>query len=195
MPAPFPDKPFVGMPGSERSVEISRQSDRIVCYLARHTFWFVQAILFLFGLLSTYISWTFWATAEGAEAPLYFRIVALPFTLILWMLFFRNLLGQPRIEILLSTGELLFFKRRTGQPAFTILRQNVAGFELSEQFYGSLGENYWRNLVVSVSTRDGKRLALCASPNEKLMQSFVTELASILGVSNTGASKQTSPGS
>jgi hypothetical protein len=188
MPAPFPDKPFVGMPGSEKSVSISRQSDRIVCSLARHTFWFVQSILLLFGILSAYISWGFWATAEGADAPLYFRIFTPAFTLILWLVLFRNLLGPPRVEILLSTGDLLFFKRRTAQPAFTILKQDVMGFDLSEQFYGSLGENYWRNFVVSVSTVDGKRLALCASPNQKLMQSFVADLASILGVPRTDAS-------
>jgi hypothetical protein len=189
MPPPFPDKPFVGLPGSERSVEISRDSDRVVCYLARHTLWFVQAILFLFGLLLTYISWTFWATAEGAEAPLYFRVFTPCFTLICWLVFFRNLLGLPRIEILLSTGDLLFFKRQTTQPAFTIRRQDVAGFDLSEQFYGSMGESYWRNFVVSVNTSDGKRMALCASPDEKLMRSFVTELESILGVKRENVSK------
>jgi len=189
MPPPFPDKPFVGMPGSERSVEISRESDRLVCYLARHTLWFVQAILFLFGLLLTYISWTFWATAEGSEAPLYFRIFAPCFALVLWMLFVRNLLGPPRIEILLSTGDLLFFKRRTAQPAFAIRRQDVAGFGLSEQFYGSLGERYWRNLVVSVTTSDGKRMALCASPDENLMRSFVTELESVLGLKREDVSR------
>jgi len=188
MPAPFPDKPFVGLPGSEKSVEISRQSDRIVCSLASHTFWFVQAILFLFGVLSTYISWGFWATAEGAEAPIYFRVFTPCFTLILWLVFVRNLLGPPRIEILLSRGDLLFFRRRTAQPAFTILKNDVTGIDLSEQFYGSLGENYWRNFVVSVSTSDAKRLTLCASPDEKLMQSFATDLASILGVPRTGAS-------
>jgi len=186
MPPPFPDKPFVGMPGSEKSVEISRQSDRIVCSLANHTYWFVQAILFLFGVLTTYSSWTFWATAEGAEAPLYFRIFMPPFTLILWILFVRNLLGPPRIEVILITGDLLFFKRRTAQPALTILKQNVTGIDLSEQFYGSLGEKYWRNLVVSVSTSDGKRLALCASPDEELMRLFVKDLETVLGVENPG---------
>lgn len=186
MPAPFPDNPFVGMPGSEKTVEVSRLDDRIVCSMASHTLWFVQIILFLFGLVLAYVAWTFWATAEGADTPLYIRIVTPPFALLLWVLFFRNLLGPPRIEILLGTGDLLFFKRRMRQPAFTLHRHEVAGFDLTEQFYGSLGEKYWRNMVVGVNTVAGKRIALCASPDEKLMHSFVTEIASILGVPVTG---------
>jgi hypothetical protein len=182
MPAPFPDKPFVGMPGSERSVEISHQEDRIVCYLARHTLWLVQAALLLITYLLVYISWWLWATPQGEDAPLYFRILVPASALIPCIMFIRNLLGPPRIEILLSNGDLLFFSRRTAQPAFTIPRQEVAGLDLTEQFYGSLGASFWRNLVVSVTTTQGKRMAICASPDEKLIHSFVAELASILKV-------------
>lgn len=187
MPAPFPDQPFVGMPGSEKSVEVSRHDDRLVCCQVRRAFWLVQAALFLSGVLLADLTWTFWATAGGAGAPLYLRILVLLLALILWVLFFRNLAGPPRIEILLKTGDLLFFHSRTAQPAFVIRRQDVAGFDLTEQFYGSLGEQFWRNLVIAVTTLDGKRLALCASPDEKLMHSFVTELASILKTPMTDA--------
>jgi hypothetical protein len=180
MPPPFPDKPFIGMPGSVKSVEVSREDDRIVCYQAQRTFWVVQVTLFLLGLLAAYYTWTFWATGEGLDAPMYLRILVPLLAPALWLPFVRNLLGPPRVEILRSTGDILFFNRRTARPAFIIRRQDVAGFDLTEQFYGSLGEEYWRNLVLSLNTPEGKRIALCASSDEKLMHSFAAELASIL---------------
>jgi len=101
----FPNKPFVGLPGSERSVENLRANDRIVCRLARHTLQFVEVILFLFGLLIAYMSWTMWTSAEAAKTPLYFKIATPALGLICWLAFFRNLFGTPRIEVLLSTGD------------------------------------------------------------------------------------------
>jgi hypothetical protein len=189
MPPPFPDKPFVGMPGSEKSVQISRESDRLICSLARHTLWFAQLVLFLFGLVLAWVAWRFWATPQGADTPLYIRIVV-PFSAAgIWVLFIRNWLGPARIEILLSNGDMLFFDRRTAQPISTLHREDVAGFDLTEQFYGSLGERYSKNCVVSVSTTEGRRIALCASPDEKLMHSFASELATVLGVQLTDLSQ------
>jgi hypothetical protein len=41
----------------------------------------------------------------------------------------------------------------------------------------------WRNYIwVTVVTADGKRKALCASPRQDLMQSFMTDLAARVGV-------------
>ncbi|HLY62380.1 MAG TPA: hypothetical protein VKV95_16690 [Terriglobia bacterium] len=182
MPAPFPDKPFVGMPGSEKSVEISRTEDRIVCCQASRTYRYSQAILVIFGLLLAYMAWGFWANPEGAAAPLFIRLLTLLFALALWFLFIRNLLGPPRIEVVISSGDLQFFRRRTARPVFIVRKQDVVGFDLTEQFYGSLGEEFWRNLVISVNALGGRRIALCASPDEKLMQSFAAELAFVLGV-------------
>lgn len=182
-PSAFPDKPFVGMPGSEKTVEISRESDRIVCRLAPHTLLFTEIVVFLFGLIAAYASWNFWAPGgAGTKAPLVFRIVISCFTLLIWFIFFRNLLGTPRIEILLSSGDLLFFNRRSTEPSFTMHRTDITGLALSQQFYGEMGKRHWPNFVVSVETREGKQRALCASPDEKLMQSFATDLASVLGV-------------
>lgn len=177
------------MPGSEKSVQISRESDRLVCSLACHTFWLTQLILFLFGLVMAGVAWTFWVTPQGADTPFYIRIVVSLSAAGVWVLFVRNWLGPARIEILLSNGDLLFFRRRTAQPTSILHRENVAGFDLTEQFYGSLGERYWRNCVVSVSTTEGRRIVLCASPDEELMHSFASELATILGVPLTDLSE------
>src|SRR5690348_10888800 len=179
MPAPYPDKPFIGMPGSERSVRISRESDRIVCCLARHTLWLVQLILFLTGLVLAWIGWNLWMTPQGADTPAYIRISVPLVAALVWALMIRNRRSQPRIEILLGNGDLLFFTRRTAQPESVMHRGDVATFDLTDQFYGSLGEKYWKNYVVSVVTAEGRRITLCASPDEELMRSFASDLAGI----------------
>ena len=57
---------------------------------------------------------------------------------------------------------------------------------MSEVFFGS-GSRQWRNYMVTVVTSDGKRKALCASPQPDLMRSFMTDLAARTGVKGEDA--------
>ncbi len=180
----LPPKPFVGLSGSESTVAIERRSDRMVCRLSAGALGFVETILVLFGGLLVFVSWLMWTGAE--KAPMYFKIAVPALAMVCWAVFLRNLLGTPRIEIPYSSGGLLFFRRRTATPAFSIPRQQIRGLELSEVFFGSSSKQ-WRNYLVTVVTADGKRQALCASPQQDLMRSFMTDLAARTGVQGKDA--------
>ena len=177
MPLSIPDKPFVGTVGKENSLAVDRREDRLICRVTRSSFWLIQIVLLLFGgALSAYL----WSSRHSSAAPLPlpFMILAWVLTISCWLAFLRNLFGAPHLDLMYSTGEIRLFRRRSAEPWKKIQKNEMSGFEISQQFYSYRGRQAV-NYLLSLLTVAGKRIPLCASTEEQMIRSLAGDFERI----------------
>ncbi len=175
----LPGKPVVGSPGIGITLRVVRGPTGLVCTTGPGTVWFLRAGLGLFGpgLLVVLL-----LRPEGFQRiPWLFYLPLWVLVLLTCFAFVMKLLESPRIEVPYASGDVLLFKRRTGEPARRLRRDDIDCFELGKVVYrGSEGLEQ-DNFVLWASLGSAGRLLLCVSDHEAQVRAFLDELTKITG--------------
>lgn len=167
---------FVGLAGTQNVVEVIRGRERIVCRMARGSH---LARLLITGVFGPVMSAWLLARPGGVPRPMPWLVAAGVWSLCLamWLLFLRYLLLRPRVEIMLDSGDIHFYRFSKRGPASTLRGQEVEGFEVVQTEFQTDEGRRVTNHLVAARTRGGGRRGLCVSPDEGLMRGLAEELA------------------
>ena len=170
------DAPFVGRLGRDSNIEFLEQDGELLCRSARGSLIFAQTVLFLFASALSLGVWHGLSNPATPRNPRFATVFMAFFTLVGWLIFFRNLLGPPHLVVNGATGDLLLFKRRTREPWKRIAASEISHFSIEKQPYFDKTRAF-ENAVLFIFTKDGERRALCGSPDQAQVKSLADQLA------------------
>ena len=176
------EAPFVGHLARENEIAVVEHDGELICKSLRGVVVFTQVILLLFGGGLTVAVWFSLSHPAIASMPWFATALMATLALVCWLVFFRNLLGTPFFTVSQASGEILLFRRRTREPWKRIPASEISHFSIEKQFY-SYDSEQAENAVLLLFTTDGKRRALCGSPNQPLMRSLAERLEQLTGKS------------
>jgi hypothetical protein len=173
--ARFSDRIFVGSLSDANKVDVVERDGDLICRM-RLGWAIVQQIFALFwGVLIAIMVWS--SLTQRPPRPPWIAILFLIFLgVVSWSFFFRNLLGTPHLVVSGATGDIAFFRYRTGQSSRTIHASEISHFTIETQFY-LYRQRQTENAVLILSTTAGERCALCGSPDKALIRSLGEKLA------------------
>jgi hypothetical protein len=177
----FADAPFVARVSERNEIKIVERGGDLICESTRSVMILTLIFSFFWGCLLTYIVWgsiiqrTSAHAAKSVQTPWLAICIMGFFGLISWLAFLRTLLGKAHFEVSGATGEFSFFRRRTRKPWKTLPAAEIAHFTIEKQFY-TYKQHQTENAVLLLFTTAGERRALCASPDEALINSLARRL-------------------
>lgn len=176
--------PFVGYVGRQNTVQITRERNGIVCRLNRSTYRLILLAMVLFGPVLTLVLWLN-RDNVNLDGPgwliIYIGTGIVLLNLVAWLFLLRHLIFVRRIEVPYSSGDILFFRSRSGGAIDRIHRGDIQRIEMGEVMH--LGEDgRTQNHTLSVVTRGAERTMLCVSTDRSLIREFAEDLAEITGV-------------
>ncbi len=176
--------PFVGYAGRQNTIQITRDRNGIVCRLNRSTYRFILLAMVLFGPVLTLVLGLNHESLN-LDGPrwliLYIGMGMLLLNLFAWLFLLRHLIFVRRIEVPYSSGDILFFRSRTGGAVDRIHRGDIQRIEMGEVMHLSEGERT-RNHTLSVVTHGAERTVLCVSTDRSLIRTFAEDLGEITGI-------------
>lgn len=144
-------KPYVGLMGSDNSLQVRRLEDRMVIRLDPGEYFFVVFILVVGGGGLSFLAWYGFPNPHGGLFYTYAKYATGIFAVLLWYILIRYLRGMPRIEVPKGAGEVQFFKYRGGGPEFVI----------------PVGNSRLQRKSGILPHREGQLSAVCALPPEE----------------------------
>jgi hypothetical protein len=174
------ERPFVGLEGTHNTVAVLHQDNRIICRLNGWAYLLVLVVTFVFGPMLLNLLWFRPAgTIDLSKQPLLLAALILLIPVISTLLFVHHLFTQHRIEVLRDSGNINFFKRNSGSLLRTLGKQDIARFEIGEEWFRPSRGRPVRNYVLSAICKNGNRVALCLSTDENLIRTLASDMARI----------------
>jgi hypothetical protein len=170
-------KPLVGFPSNRNTIRVRQQADRLVCDVAPSTRVFLLAFAVALGPGLTLL---LVAAPHGLNPhiPLFIKLVLWVTAGGMWLLLVRTLVSTQRLEVLQSTGDILWFVRgRT--PSLTIAATSVTRLSLEEEMHRSSRYVATMNYVLLVHTRDGEAIRLCITSDHGRIETFGRQIATL----------------
>ena len=174
---------FVGLGGTNNNLKVTHQPDRVLLQLTGFAYLIVLAATLLFGpVLLTLLYLRPPGTIDLSKVPLPFAALILALPVICCVLFVSYLFTQHRIEVLQPGGTMVFYKRKLSGPVYSLEKHRIRDFVINESWYRPSRGGPTKNFVLTAICDDERRLALCISTDEKLIQSVEQDLRSLTGV-------------
>jgi hypothetical protein len=120
------------------------------------------------------------ASRRTFRIPLPFSLIEWLLAVACWLIFARNLRGTPHIEAVSASGDILFYSFNSSRPRRTLNQAEIARFAVESETYANRGPQTENFAVVLIKTAD-ERIVLFASPEETLIRSLASDLASRVG--------------
>ena len=137
----------------------------------------------LFGPVLTLVLWL--SRDNLNDGPMWLTVYigtgVVLLNLFAWLFLLRHLIFVRRVEVPYSSGDILFFRSRTGGAIDKIHRGDIEHIEMGEVSYLSESERI-RNHTISVVTHGAERTVLCVSTDWSLIREFAKDLGDIVGV-------------
>jgi hypothetical protein len=170
-------KPLVGFPSNRNTLRVQQRADRLVCDVAPGTRAFLLIFAVAFGPVLTLLL-VVAPRGFNSHIPLFIELALWAAAGGMWLLLLHTLVSKPRLEVLQSTGDILWFKRgRT--PLLTLGAARVTGLSLEEEVYRSSRYQVTPNYVLLVHTRDGEAIRLCITPDLGRIETFGRQVATL----------------
>lgn len=167
-------KPLVGFPGIKNTLAIERRPDGLECRVSARSYLFVLAGTALFGPVLGVVLYFRFAEADP-HAPRFIMAAIWLLVLLACAGFVRYALGRPRFVVDYGAGEIGYFAWRKPAPSLVLRREEIRGIEIEERAF--LNEDTRvPNYYLTVTTREGKRYALCVSTDRQIIAALKTDL-------------------
>jgi hypothetical protein len=170
-------KPFVGLGGMSNTIAVTRDERTIICRMSSWVYWVVLPATAFFGPGLCMLLWLRpKGIADLSRMPLFLAALIMTIPVICSLLFVYYLFNHPRIEVNRESGDILFYKRGGGRPAFRLEGRDIERYEISETWYSpGEGRKRVKNHVLTVVAKGGERIALCLSTRADLIRALASE--------------------